>query len=260
MTDERTMKPIDLDGRGDAEVLDAEERATLTMIGDALDAVSAKARAAQTVGDIRGIEDLLDGADALIFAPPDGEASDHAQQLVSEAAARVGGGRRRLVNYIASLEAKLRSSRKDSDAARTGFAGRAGRRRSHRTARMAQGNRGCRSGSFFTYSGTEMSDSIQPVEGSVPGERITGWFARGWHDWDSFTPGCNWRDFTVVKIGGEWNHMTERVEAEVCLLGLWLKITYVWGDAFMRRMNDMREDYRRREAAGEVVARDIFDV
>ena len=46
-----------------------------------------------------------------------------------------------------------------------------------------------------------------------------GWFANAWHDWDSFGPRCNWRDFCLLHIGGEWNGMTGRWEIEVALLG-----------------------------------------
>lgn len=83
---------------------------------------------------------------------------------------------------------------------------------------------------------------IRPVEGSARGERTKGWFASAWHQWSSFTPRCNWRDFTLLNLGGEWNHQSQRVEVEVCLLGFWLRVTYVWGDDFVRGLMDMRDE------------------
>lgn len=86
------------------------------------------------------------------------------------------------------------------------------------------------------------SDSIRPI--SNPFRR--GFGVRAWHDWDSFLPRMNWRDFCLVHVGGEVNPTTERVELTLCALGLWLEIHFAWGTAFYDRMGEMRDEFRAR--------------
>lgn len=87
-----------------------------------------------------------------------------------------------------------------------------------------------------------MSRVAEPMMGTEGG-RTTGFFFEAWHDWDSFLPGINWRDFCLAHLGGEWSAYTGRVEFEVCLFGLWAKLTYVYDDTFAREMMGLREDY-----------------
>lgn len=61
-------------------------------------------------------------------------------------------------------------------------------------------------------------------------ERTTGLFAEFWHDYSSFLPGMNWRDFCLVHIGGEWDHLMGRLEWELCVLGLWYRGVFVYND------------------------------
>jgi hypothetical protein len=51
-----------------------------------------------------------------------------------------------------------------------------------------------------------------------------------WHDWSSFLPGMNWRDFCFVHASGEFNSLMGRIEAEVCVLGVWLRVVYVYNE------------------------------
>lgn len=48
----------------------------------------------------------------------------------------------------------------------------------------------------------------------------------GWHQWSSFTPGCQWRDFDAIHLGGELTHYAGRVSVTACLLGLWVDVTW----------------------------------
>ena len=87
-----------------------------------------------------------------------------------------------------------------------------------------------------------MEPEMNRIEGSGKAERHTGFFADMRHQWDSFTPGWNCRDFTFLYVGGEWNSMTQRVELELALLGVYLRVTYIWGDDWGCKMRQLRED------------------
>lgn len=86
-----------------------------------------------------------------------------------------------------------------------------------------------------------MSAEVKPVAGST--ERTKGLFFGFHHQWDSFTPGCNWRDFTLLHLGGEWSEMTGRVEFSVTVLGVSVELTYVYNDDFVREMMGRRDDF-----------------
>lgn len=101
-----------------------------------------------------------------------------------------------------------------------------------------------------------MSRLAEPVRGTGE-DRTTGFFFEAWHNWDSFLPGMNWRDFCFVHLGGEFNAYTGRVEFEVCLLGLWAKLTYVWNDAFNCEMREMMAAVRERDADLPDLPRDL---
>lgn len=75
-------------------------------------------------------------------------------------------------------------------------------------------------------------------------ERTTGFFVDFSHQWDSFLPGCSWRDFTLVHVAGEWAQHTGRIEFELALLGLWLTATYVYDDdtPLLRDLRESRAD------------------
>lgn len=83
---------------------------------------------------------------------------------------------------------------------------------------------------------------IRSVPGSVKGERTLGPFVDFWSDWGSFLPRCNWRDFAIIHVGGEWSQMSGRVEVEVALLGLWLRFAWVYNDSFTKELMRRRDD------------------
>lgn len=81
-----------------------------------------------------------------------------------------------------------------------------------------------------------------PIVGTS-GDRTLGWFCDWNHQWDSFTPRQNWRDFTLLHWGGEWSAITGRVEATVALLGVSATITYVYDDAFVNGLMRQRNEF-----------------
>lgn len=56
-----------------------------------------------------------------------------------------------------------------------------------------------------------------------------GWLVEFWHQWDSFLPRVNWRDFTIINIEGEWNQSWPLIEGQVILLGLGVRVVYSYG-------------------------------
>ena len=83
--------------------------------------------------------------------------------------------------------------------------------------------------------------NIQPVLGTQ--ERTLGWFVYADQQWTDLFGDCNWYDMTLVHLGGEWSRHMGRWEVEVGLLGFNLRITYVYDDAPIRKLLDMREEY-----------------
>lgn len=73
-----------------------------------------------------------------------------------------------------------------------------------------------------------------------PVEQRAGLFTYAWHTYSSFLPGMNWRDFCLVHLSGEWDHAMGQVEAEVCLLGCWARVVYVY-DANTPQQHRIRE-------------------
>ncbi len=98
--------------------------------------------------------------------------------------------------------------------------------------------------------------AIRPVLGTASDEKSTGWFISFHSDWDSFTfAPLAWRDFTLISISGEVASYTQRTEASVCLLGLWVTVTYVWSDEFNQRMKrEMAEAREQLKAIAEDAA------
>lgn len=71
-----------------------------------------------------------------------------------------------------------------------------------------------------------------------------------YHQWDSFTSGCNWRDFTFIQISGEWSHLTGQAEMTLTLLGLSVRAVYVhhMTTPFMEELKQRRDDVLSRRA------------
>jgi hypothetical protein len=67
-----------------------------------------------------------------------------------------------------------------------------------------------------------------PTDKQIESHR--GLYASFWHDYSSFLPGMNWRNFGFIHASIEFNTMMGEVEWEFCLLGLWYRGTYVYDD------------------------------
>lgn len=74
-----------------------------------------------------------------------------------------------------------------------------------------------------------------------------------WHDYDSFLPRVNWRDFTFVHVGGEVNGMMGYVEAEVGVLGLHIQVSYIFNahTEFREDLKSRRDDLLSRYGHGD---------
>lgn len=82
----------------------------------------------------------------------------------------------------------------------------------------------------------------QRVAGTGTGERRTGFFF-SWHEeWSQLRGGCNWYTITPIHVELEWEKYTDRVEAAFTLLGIGVKISYVYSDRFAREMDAAMQD------------------
>lgn len=82
---------------------------------------------------------------------------------------------------------------------------------------------------------------FQPVLGTR--ERTVGWFVDANQQWTDLFGSCNWYDLTLLHLGGEWNRHLGRWELTVGLLGFNLRVEYVYDDAPIRRLMDMRDEH-----------------
>jgi hypothetical protein len=83
---------------------------------------------------------------------------------------------------------------------------------------------------------------VYPVRGTADGEKHTGFFFDWYEQWSSLFGGCNWYDFTVVHLGGEFAPYTDRWEFEFALLGVGIRVQYVYTDRFSNEMQEMISD------------------
>jgi hypothetical protein len=77
-----------------------------------------------------------------------------------------------------------------------------------------------------------------------------GSFYPSWsHDWTSFLPGCNWRDFTFINLYVDWAHNTGRVAVEAALLGVHVGFQWVYDDdtPLLQQIRGMRDDFVTRQ-------------
>lgn len=89
-----------------------------------------------------------------------------------------------------------------------------------------------------------MSDKIAPLAGSGPDDGPTGWYF-DWHEqWSSLFGGCNWYDFTLIKVQGEFAPYTGRWEFEVFILGLGFTITYVYDGTFNAKIRAQIDEFK----------------
>lgn len=98
----------------------------------------------------------------------------------------------------------------------------------------------------------------RPLHGTDPededGQR---WFVDVWEQWSGLFHRCNWYDFTLIQLQGEFAPYTGRCEAHAALLGLHVRVTYVYSQHFNREMRSLRdvvvEEIKARTGAEEVI-------
>ena len=83
----------------------------------------------------------------------------------------------------------------------------------------------------------------KPVHGTTTSERKKSWFIEFNEELSDLWPwaGRNWRNFTLIKIQGELDHMTGRWVFESALLGLGMRITYIYDHSFNEKMMNEKE-------------------
>ena len=58
---------------------------------------------------------------------------------------------------------------------------------------------------------------------------MKGWYVEGYQQWSSLFGGCNWYDFTFVKVYGEFAPYSGRWEFEATLMGMPYKSFFIHG-------------------------------
>lgn len=84
-----------------------------------------------------------------------------------------------------------------------------------------------------------MSEKVVPVAGSGPDDGPTGWYFDWREQWSSLFGGCNWYDFTLIRVQGEFAPYSGRWEFDFALLGVGVTITYVYDDKFNTEIRKM---------------------
>lgn len=97
--------------------------------------------------------------------------------------------------------------------------------------------------------------TISPVRGTGDDERGKRFFVSFSHQWDSLNPfkRLNWRDFTLIQIGGELAGYTGRWEIYLALVGFQVTLTYVYDNAFNEDMAERVKDILKAETGASGV-------
>jgi hypothetical protein len=69
---------------------------------------------------------------------------------------------------------------------------------------------------------------VRPVHGTSDGDKGKRWFFSVYEQWSAIRGGCNWYDFTLIKI--QWEYAPYKYgtwELEVGLLGVTVNISYL---------------------------------
>lgn len=83
-------------------------------------------------------------------------------------------------------------------------------------------------------------NELRPLAGTGD-EKPRRWFLRCHEQWSGLVSRCNWYDFTLVKIQGEYAPYAGRWEFEFSLLGVGLCLTYVYDLSFNDEMLSLQE-------------------
>lgn len=87
-----------------------------------------------------------------------------------------------------------------------------------------------------------MGVGTAPLMGTGPEDGGKAWYFTWYQQWSSlFSRGCNWYDFTLLKVQGEYAPYSGRWELELGLLGVNLVITWVYDDRFNREIVALAE-------------------
>jgi hypothetical protein len=82
---------------------------------------------------------------------------------------------------------------------------------------------------------------IGSVRGTAPKERERRFFVDFGEQWSSLLGRCNWYDFTLIEVGGEWAPYTGRFEFQCWLLGAGFRLTYVYDHSFNDQMTSVAD-------------------
>jgi hypothetical protein len=88
-------------------------------------------------------------------------------------------------------------------------------------------------------------------------KRDYGWFCELGHDWDSFLPGCNWRNFTFIAFTVEVSGLKNSAEVHVALLGFSLTLTYQGPSEFLSSIVGASEQLRADLERHNLLTRDM---
>jgi hypothetical protein len=92
-----------------------------------------------------------------------------------------------------------------------------------------------------------------PIQGTGQGgsTKRTGFFFDFREQWSQLVRRCNWYEFTIIEISGEFAPYTGRWEFNLALLGLCVCLTWVYDGEFNEMMvEEMAEIMRERAEAG----------
>lgn len=83
----------------------------------------------------------------------------------------------------------------------------------------------------------------EAIAGTMPGEKHKRWHFDFFNQWSSLNPfgKVNWRDFTFIKIQGEYAAYSGRWELDLALLGLQVTVTYIFDHSFNDSMMSMKD-------------------
>lgn len=99
--------------------------------------------------------------------------------------------------------------------------------------------------------------SISPVHGTSGDSKKQRFFADFHQQWSSLIGRYNWYDFTLIKVQGEFAPYSGRWELELALLGLGMRLTYIYDHSFNEEMTgfaaSLKSELSARTGATEVL-------
>ena len=101
-----------------------------------------------------------------------------------------------------------------------------------------------------------MTSKDVPLQGTGQGDstKRSGFFFEFREQWSSLVRRCNWYDFTLIEIGGEFAPYTGRWELNLALLGLGVCLTWVYDGSFNEEMLAAVAEIKRERAEADAAA------